>query len=117
MKKLLSIFVALFVFAVATAQEEHSIIIDQSSFRAIQSDALTGVAIDPIGKDSSRRPCARLKVKINRMTRTEIDGIEVKIHTNNELIKCKTAEYDNGLILEMTALPVTRFYFYHPEFG
>ena len=117
MKKLLSIFVALFAFAVATAQEEHSIIIDQSSFRAIQSDALTGVAIDPIGKDSSRRPCARLKVKINRMTRTEIDGIEVKIHTNNELIKCKTAEYDNGLILEMTALPVTRFYFYHPEFG
>lgn len=117
MKKLLSIFVALFVFAVATAQEEHSIIIDQSSFRAIQSDALTGVAIDPIGKDSSRRPCARLKVKINRMTRAEIDGIEVKIHTNNELIKCKTAEYDNGLILEMTALPVTRFYFYHPEFG
>ena len=117
MKKLLSIFVALFAFAVATAQEEHSIIIDQSSFRAIQSDALTGVAIDPIGKDSSRRPCARLKVKINRMTRAEIDGIEVKIHTNNELIKCKTAEYDNGLILEMTALPVTRFYFYHPEFG
>ena len=117
MKRLLSIFIAIFVFAVATAQEEHSIIIDQSSFRAIQSDALTGVAIDAIGKDSSRRPCARLKVKINRMTRTEIDGIEVKIHTNNELIKCKTAEYDNGLILEMTALPVTRFYFYHPEFG
>ena len=117
MKRLLSIFIAIFVFAVATAQEEHSIIIDQSSFRAIQSDALTGVAIDAIGKDSSRRPCARLKVKINRMTRTEIDGIEVKIHSNNELIKCKTAEYDNGLILEMTALPVTRFYFYHPEFG
>ena len=117
MKKLLSIFVALFVFSIAAAQEKHSIIIDQESFRPIQTDALTGVAIDPIGKDSSRRDCARVKVKINRMTRAEIDGIEVKIHTNNELIKCKTAEYDNGLILELTALASTRFYFYHPDFG
>lgn len=117
MKKLLLSLVAILSFAVAAAQEEHSIIIDQSSFRPIQSDALTGVAIDPIGKDSSRRPCARIKVKINRMTREEINAIDVKIHTNNELIKCKTAEYDTGLILEMTALPVTRFYFYHPEFG
>ena len=117
MKKLLLSLVAILSFAVAEAQEEHSIIIDQSSFRPIQSDALTGVAIDPIGKDSSRRPCARIKVKINRMTREEINAIDVKIHTNNELIKCKTAEYDTGLILEMTALPVTRFYFYHPEFG
>ena len=117
MKKLLLSLVAILSFAVAAAQEEHSIIIDQSSFRPIQSDALTGVAIDPIGKDSSRRPCARIRVKINRMTREEINAIDVKIHTNNELIKCKTAEYDTGLILEMTALPVTRFYFYHPEFG
>ena len=117
MKKLLLSLVAILSFAVAAAQEEHSISIDQSSFRPIQSDALTGVAIDPIGKDSSRRPCARIKVKINRMTREEINAIDVKIHTNNELIKCKTAEYDTGLILEMTALPVTRFYFYHPEFG
>ena len=117
MKKLLSIFVALFVFSIAAAQEKHSIIIDQESFRPIQTDALTGVAIDPIGKDSSRRDCARVKVKINRMSKAEIDGIEVKIHTNNELIKCKTAEYDNGLILELTALASTRFYFYHPDFG
>ena len=117
MKKLLSIFVAIFIFSLAAAQEKHSIIIDQASFRPIQTDALTGVAIDPIGKDSSRRDCARIKIKINRMTRAEIDGIEVKIHSNNEMIKCKTAEYDNGLILEMTALASTRFYFYHPEFG
>ena len=117
MKKLFSIFVAIFIFSLAAAQEKHSIIIDQASFRPIQTDALTGVAIDPIGKDSSRRDCARIKIKINRMTRAEIDGIEVKIHSNNEMIKCKTAEYDNGLILEMTALASTRFYFYHPEFG
>ena len=117
MKKFFSLFVALFLFVVASAQEEHSIIIDQSSFRPIHSDAVTGVNIDPIGVDTSRRPCARIKVKINRMTREEIDKIDVKIHTNNELTKCKTAEHDYGLILEMTAKSATTFYFHHPEYG
>ena len=117
MKKFFSLFVALFLFVVANAQEEHSIIIDQSSFRPIHSDATTGVNIDPIGVDTSRRPCARIKVKINRMTREEIDKIDVKIHTNNELTKCKTAEHDYGLILEMTAKSATTFYFHHPEYG
>ena len=83
----------------------------------MQTDALTGVNIDPIGLDYSKRPCARLKVKINRMTKAEIDGIEVKPITNNAVMKCKTAEYDNGLIIEMTAKPQTRFYFHHNEFG
>ena len=117
MKRFFAILVALCAAFVAVAQSEHSIIIDQSSFREIHYDALTGVNIDPIGVDSSRRPCARIKVKINRMSREEIDKIEVKIHSNNQLTKCKTAEYDNGLIIEMTAKNETRFYFYHPEFG
>ena len=117
MKRLLTIILAIFVISVANAQSEKSIIIDQNSFCAVQSDALTGVNVDPIGVDSSRRPCARIKVKINRMTREEIDQIEVKIVTNNELRKCKTADYDNGLIIEMTAKPSTRFYFNHPDFG
>lgn len=115
-KVILTLFAALCTIT-AIAQSENSIAIDQNSFRPIQSDALTGVNIDPIGVDSSRRPCARIKMKINRMTREEIDGLEVKIHTNNELTKCKTAEYDNGLIIEMTAKPATRFYLFHPEFG
>ena len=117
MKRLLLLFALLAAIFTATAQSEHSIIIDQSSFRAIHNDALTGVNIDPIGVDSSRRPCARIKVKINRMSREDIDKLEVKIHSNNQLTKCKTAEYDNGLIIEMTAKNETRFYFYHPEFG
>ncbi|MBQ2417550.1 MAG: hypothetical protein II282_05055, partial [Alistipes sp.] len=117
MKQLLTLLIAIFTVFAASAQSEKSIIIDQNSFCAVQSDALTGVNIDPIGMDSSRRPCARIKVKINRMTREEIDRIEVKIVTNNELRKCKTADYDNGLIIEMTAKPSTRFYFNHPEFG
>ena len=117
MKRFFAIFVALCAAFVAVAQSEHSIIIDQNSFREIHYDALTGVNIDPIGVDSSRRPCARIKVKINRMSREDIDKLEVKIHSNNQLTKSKTAEYDNGLIIEMTAKNETRFYFHHPEFG
>ena len=117
MKRFVTILTLLFVVFAASAQSENSIIIDQNSFRPLQSDALTGVNIDPIGVDSSRRPCARIKVKINRMSREDIDKLDVKIVTNNQLTKCKTADYENGLILEMTAKPATRFYFHHPEFG
>ncbi len=117
MKRFFAIFVALCAAFVAVAQMEHSIIIDQKSFRSVQSDALTGVAVDAIGVDDSRRPCARIKMKINRMTREDIDNIAVKIITNNQLTKCKTAAYENGLILEMTAKPETRFYFNHPLYG
>ena len=115
-KVLLTLAAALFVL-VAAAQSENAIIIDSKSFRPIQTDALTGVNIDPIQLDSSRRPCARIKVRINRMSKEDINGIEVKIITNNQLTKCRTAEYDNGLIVEMTAKPETRFYFYHPRLG
>ena len=117
MKRFFALFVALLTFAVATAQEQHSIIIDPASFRPINSNAITGVNIDPIREDTSRRPCARIKVKINRMSREDINKLEVKIRSNNELTKCKTAEYDNGLIIEMTAKFQSRFYFFHPEFG
>lgn len=117
MKRLLLILSTIFAFTVANAQEERSIIIDANSFREIKSSTISTIPIDPIGVDMSRRPCARIKVKIHRMTKTMIDGIEPKIHSNNELTKCKTADYDNGLILEMTAKPGSRFYFYHPEFG
>lgn len=115
-KHLLFLVTLLFAFA-ATAQQEHSIVIDGKSFRPIKTDALTGVNIDPIQRDSSRRPCARIKVRVNRMSKEDINGIEVKIITNNELTKCKTADYDNGLIIEMTAKPESRFYFYHPRLG
>lgn len=117
MKRFLTILVLLFVTLTATAQDEKSIIIDQNSFRPVQTGDIVGLPIDPIAIDTSRRPCARIKVKINRMGKEEINKLEVKIHTNNELTKCKTAEYANGLIIEMTAKAETRFYFNHPEFG
>lgn len=51
------------------------------------------------------------------MTKEDINALQVKIITNNQLTKCKTAEYDNGLIIEMTAKPQTRFYFQHDLLG
>ena len=89
MKRLFAIFVALCAAFVAVAQSENSIIIDQNSFRPLQSDELTGFNIDPIGVDSSRRPCARIKMKIKKMSREDIDKLDVKIITNNQLTKCK----------------------------
>lgn len=117
MKRVLLTLVVLGVTLCAMAQSENPIVIDLKSFRPVQTDALTGVNIDPIGVDSSRRPCARIKMRVSRMTAEDIKGLDVKIITNNQLIKCKTAEYDNGLIIEMTAKPDTRFYLYHPRLG
>ena len=117
MKKFLSILVLLFVAFAAYGQAEKSILIDQNSFRPVQTDELTGVGVDEIAVDDSRRPCARIKVRINRMTLEDVNKLEVKIATNNQLTKCRTADYGIGLIIEMTAKPQSRFYFSHPEFG
>ena len=118
MKRLFTILTAVFAFLTVSAQVEHSIILDQSTFRAVQKDALTGVNIDPIGLDHSRQACARIKIKFDRMSKAQIDALEVKMRSNTDLTKQKVADYyDNVLILEMTAKPNTRFYFYSPEFG
>ena len=116
---LLTLIFSILVFGAITAQssEQKMLVIEQGSFKPVQRDALTGVTIDQIQMDSSRRPCARIKMKIDRMTREEIDGLEIKPVTNNEVKKCKTSEYDNGLIIELTAKPDTRFYMQHDKFG
>ena len=118
MKKILAILLTVFLCATATAQMENSIVLDTKSFHAVQTDALTGVNIDPIGLDHSRQACARVKIKFDRMNKAQIDALEVKMRSNTDLTKQKVADYyDNVLILEMTAKPNTRFYFYSPEFG
>ena len=118
MKRILAILLTIFLCATALAQMENSIVIDTKSFRAVQTDALTGVNIDPIGLDHSRQACARVKIKFDRMNKAQIDALEVKMRSNTDLTKQKVADYyDNVLILEMTAKPNTRFYFYSPEFG
>ena len=118
MKKFLAFLLTLFICLTAIAQVENSIVLDSKSFRAVQTDALTGVNIDPIGVDHSRQACARVKIKFDRMNRAQIDALVVKMRSNTDLTKQKVADYyDNVLILEMTAKPNTRFYFVSPEFG
>lgn len=118
MKRLLAIIVTLLAIFTATAQEEHSIVLDQSSFRAVQKDALTGANIDPIAKDTSRNPCARVKIRFANMTRADVDALDVKFQSNTDLARQEVAQYfDNVLIIEMTARPNTRFYIQSPDFG
>ena len=118
MKKLLSLLTLITVALTATAQITNSIVIDAGSFRAVQQDALTGLNVDPIGVDHSRQACARIKIKFDRMSREEIEALDVKMVSNTDLTKQKVAQYfDNVLILEMTAKPNTRFYVVHPSFG
>ena len=118
MKKFLAIIISVIVALTASAQEQFSIILDQSSFHRAHSDALTGVNIDPIRKDSSRDACARVKIRFANMSRAEIDALSVKFRSNTELVRQQVAQYfDNVLILEMTAKPNTRFYVQSPEYG
>ena len=118
MKRLLAIIVILFTIWTATAQVEHSIILEQNTFHVVQSDALTGVNIDPISKDRSRNACARVKIKFKNMNRAQIDALDVKFRSNTDKVRQEVAMYyDNVLILEMTAKPNTRFYVQSPDFG
>ncbi len=119
MKRLLLLIVAA-TFALATsAQETEKVIsINAASFRPVQTDALTGIAIDPIGLDGTKRPCTRLKMRINRMTREDIAQLQFRLRGGViDLRKCQVAHEGNGLIIEMTAYKNTVFYLQHPHLG
>ena len=118
MKRLLTLFIAILTILTAAAQEEYSIILDQSSFRAVNSDALTGANIDPIAKDLSRNACARVKIRFANMLRAEVDALAVKFQSNTDIAKQIVSEYfDNVLIMEVTAKSNTRFYVQSPDYG
>ena len=118
MKRLFAILTLLFATLTATAQIENSIVLDRSTFRAVQSDELTGVNIDPIGLDRSRRACARLKIFFHRMTREQMELLEPVFPSGTiDYTKCKVAEGNTVLILEFTAKPRVKFYLKHPTFG
>lgn len=103
----------------AVAQNAKNLLeVDLSSFRPVQTGVLEGVNIDAIGKDRSQRPCARIKLHINRMTPQEIDQIQVlPIGGNIVVMKRELAYEGNGLIIELTAKQPTRFILHHNEFG
>ena len=123
MKRLITIIFSMIVPLMALAQTEtqnnyHSIEIDARSLSAVQTDAISGVMIDKINPDRSQRPCARIKMHINRMSREEIAELSVKaIGGNVEVMKQIVARQGNGLIIELTAKDPTRFYLHHPKYG
>ena len=117
MKRFLAFVTILLVPFIALAQQ-HSIEIDEASFKPVHTDALTGVAIDKIEPDYSQRPCARIKMHINRMSREDINGISVKVIGGNAVVmKRLVAAEGTGLIIELTAKPEIRFYLHHDKYG
>ena len=119
MKRLLLIFSLLTIaFEVVAQSSKNTLEIDPASFRPVQTDALSGVAIDPIGLDRSKRPCARVKMHVNRMTRDEIANLEIRLPGGNVVLMKKTVAVEgNGLIFELTAKEQTRFYLHHEKYG
>ena len=111
--------VLFFGFSAALSAQAGSVLtLDDGSFRLEQTNALGGVNIDPIGKDRSNRACFRLKLHLDRMTPEDIRQVEVKVLGGNVvLMKREVASGGNGLILEMTARPGTRFFIKHPSLG
>lgn len=118
MKRLLLLLLCFMVPVVAMAQMQRTFEIDAESFAPVQQGALSGVAIDKIQLDYSKRPCARIKLLVDRMSREDIANINVKIVGGNvALMKREVAIEGNGLIIELTAKPQTRFYLHHDKFG
>ena len=103
---------------ISSAQSTKLLEIDASSFAPVQTDVLSGVAIDKIGLDPSRRPCARIKMHVNRMNKEEINGLSVRTVGGSVVVtKCVVASEGNGLIIELTAKSPTRFYLHHEKYG
>lgn len=121
MKKLFYLILtaaAMCVSAASLNAQDTGLYLDQSSFAPIQSDMITGVNIDPIGKDRSNRECARIKIALDRMSPDEVSGVNVKPIGGNILVmKRDVAIGGNGIIVEMTARPGVRFQLVHGTIG
>lgn len=114
----LFIMVLSFIEAVSYAQTSPTIVVDAASLAPVNVDAVTGLALDPIAKDRSNRPCARIKLHVNRMTPEDISRLEVRTIGGSVLVmKQLVAHEGNGLIIELTAKPQTRFYLHHDRLG
>ena len=120
MKRFLTLFIAIAAIALSASAEQikQSIIIDTNTIRQVQTDALTGAVLDKIQPDTSRRPCARIKILFHKMTKEQMSELEALTPSDViDITKTKVADYENVLILEMTARPNTKFYLRHPKFG
>ncbi|MBO5972393.1 MAG: PEGA domain-containing protein [Alistipes sp.] len=117
MRSLILSILCLAVPFIVMAQQHRSIEIDVQSFAPVQQGALVRVAIDKISPDPSKRPCARIKMHINRMKREEIAELNVITTGGIAVTKRIVAAEGNGLIIELTAKPETRFYLHHDKYG
>ena len=117
MKYLLTFIIAFLPF-ISSAQSTKLLEIDASSFVPVQTGIIDGVPIDKIGTDPSRRPCARIKMHVNRMSKEEINDLSVRTVGGSVVVtKCVVASEGNGLIIELTAKSPTRFYLHHDKYG
>ena len=85
-KKLMCVLTVMLAACLSLHAQKSALVLDQNSFRPINSDAVTGLSIDPIGKDRSNRPCARLKLKVGRMTAEDIRNLQVRIPGGNVIV-------------------------------
>ena len=117
MKYFLTVIIALLPL-LSGAQSAKLLEIDASSFAPVQTGIIDGVPIDKIGMDPSKRPCARIKMHVNRMSKEEINGLSVRTVGGSVVVtKCVVASEGNGLIIELTAKAPTRFYLHHEKYG
>ena len=120
-RNILKYITVLFILSVSgfsLSAQNTALVLDASSFRPVQQDAITGVSVDKIEKDRSNRECARIKLHLNRMTPEEVSQVGVRTLGGNVIVMKKTVAHGgNGLIIEMTARPGVRFYITHPSLG
>ena len=109
-------FISLPIYAQSLTSS--TLVLDGSSLTPVEEDAVTGLALDPIGKDRSNRACARIKLHISRLTPQEIAELDVRTIGGNVLKMKQTVAYEgNGLIFEITARKDVRFYLHHDRLG
>lgn len=114
----LTVLIILSISGFRLNAQNTALVLDASSFKPVQQDAITGVSVDKIEKDRSNRECARIKLHLNRMTPEEIAQVGIRALGGNVIVMKKTVAHGgNGIIFEMTARPGVRFYITHPSLG
>ena len=117
--KKLVICCIVFVYGIDGVMAQTNLInIDAASFRPVQGDVLTGVAVDEIGKDRSNRACFRLKIKTAMMPPDEVKDVSVVPIGGNIVVMSKEVSYNrDGIIVVMTAKNGIRLYLHHDKYG
>ena len=114
---LVAVLTALLFGISAYSQTSSMLQLDESSLTPEERDVITGHPIDPIARDRSNRPCARIKLRVSRMTPEEISQLEVQSTSGTIQVTHKISQNGDGLIIELTARKGARFHLYHKTLG